>query len=168
MMAGVISANVLLVVLARDVLQSGPHGYGYLNAGWAVGAVAGGFLVAPLVRRFPAMTVLLVALVVTSVGHALFPYVGLLAVAVAMNALFGACRALGGVLTQTAIMATVPRRLMGRTQSAFGVISTLLQVMMSFSLGWLAQHANLPVAFVMLAMMYGGAAVAAWRAKALS
>jgi len=168
MMAGVISGNVLVVVLARDVLEAGPHGYGFLNAGWAVGAVVGGLVTAPLVKRFPALTVLLAALVITSIGHALFPYVGLLAVAVAMNALFGACRALGGVLTQTSIMATVPRRLMGRTQSAFGVLSTLMQVVMSFSLGWLAQHVNLPVAFGVLGLMYGGAAVAAWRARVLS
>ena len=108
------------------------------------------------------------ALATLAVGHTLFPYVTLLAVAVAMNALFGGCRALAGVLTQTSIMSTVPRRLMGRTQSAFGVISTLMQVMMSFSLGWLAQHVNLPVAFSVLGMMYAGAALAAWRARALA
>jgi len=119
------------------------------------------------VRRFPPLTVLLGALVLTSVGHALFPYVGLLALAVVMNSLFGACRALAGVLTQTSLMSTVPRRLMGRTQSAFDVISTLLQVAMSFSLGWLAQHLNLPVAFGVLGLVYAGAAGAAWRARAL-
>ncbi len=167
MMAGVISGNVLVVVLARDILDAGPHGYGYLNAGWAIGAVAGGFLTGPLVKRFPAMAVLLVALVTLSVGHTLFPYVTLLAAAVAMNALFGACRALGGVLTQTSIMSAVPRRLMGRTQSAFGVLSTLMQVAMSFSLGWLAQHVSLPVAFGMLGLMYAGAAYAAGRAGTL-
>jgi MFS family permease len=167
MMAGVISGNVLVVVLARDVLHSGPRGYGFIEAGWAIGAVIGGVITGELTRRFPAMGVLLVALATLAVGHALFPYVGLLLTAVAMNALFGACRAFSGVLTQTTIMSIVPRRLMGRTQSAFGVISTLLQIAMSFSLGWLAQHVNLPVAFGLLGLMYGGAALAAWRARAL-
>jgi MFS family permease len=168
MMAGVISANVLVVVLARDILEAGPRGYGYIEAGWAIGAVAGGLLTGWLVKRFPAMSVLLVALVTLSIGHALFPYVAMLAVAVAMNGLFGACRALAGVLTQTSIMSAVPKRLMGRTQSAFGVLSTLLQVAMSFSLGWLAQQVNLPVAFAVLGLMYAGAAFAAWRARSLS
>ncbi len=167
MMAGVISANVLVVVLARDVLQSGPHGYGFIEAGWATGAVLGGLLTGALVKRFPATRVLLTALVTLAVGHALFPYVGMLLAAVVMNAVFGACRALAGVLTQTSIMSTVPRRLMGRTQSAFGVISTLLQIAMSFSLGWLAQHVNLPVAFGVLGLMYAGAAAAAWHARSL-
>ncbi|MGH9817801.1 MAG: hypothetical protein ACRD6I_17145, partial [Candidatus Acidiferrales bacterium] len=124
-------------------------------------------LTGPLVKRFPAMGVLLLALATLAVGHTLFPYVTVLLAAVAINALFGACRALGGVLTQTSIMATVPRRLMGRTQSAFGVMSTLMQVAMSFSLGWLAQHVSLLVAFGLLGLMYGGAAVAAWRARTL-
>ncbi len=167
MMAGVISANVLVVVLARDVLQAGAYGYGYIEAGWAIGAVTGGLLTGPLLKRFPAMGVLLLGLATLAVGHTLFPYVKVLLAAVAMNALFGACRALGGVVTQTSIMATVPRRLMGRTQSAFGVMTTLMQVAMSFSLGWLAQHASLPAAFGLLGMMYGGAALAAWRARQL-
>jgi hypothetical protein len=114
------------------------------------------------------MTVLILALAVLSVGHVMFPYTHLLAVAVIMNGLFGGCRALGGVLTQSSIMGIVPRRLMGRTQSAFSVISTLLQVGMSFSLGWLAQHINLKVAFLMLGILYGTAVVAATRARALS
>ncbi len=167
MMAGVISANVLVVALARDLLQSGPRGYGYIEAGWAIGAVTGGLLSGPLARRRP-LTVLITAMVILAVGHALFPYVRLLLAAVAMNALFGGCRALGGVLTQSSIMTTVPRRLMGRTQSAFSVLSTLLQVAMSFSLGWLAQHLNLPVAFLVLGLLYGGAVFAAVRARALT
>jgi len=167
MMAGVLSGNVLVVALARDLLHAGARGFGFLEAGWAVGAIAGGLVAGALARHRP-LTVLIAALATLSVGHALFPYAHLLAVAVAMNAVFGGCRALGGVLTQSSIMATVPRRLMGRTQSAFSVISTLLQIGMSFSLGWLAQHINLPVAFVVLGVLYGGAVAAAMRARALT
>jgi len=166
MMAGVISANVLVVALVRNVLQSGPKGYGYMEAGWALGAVTGGFVTSTLTRWFPPAMLLILALVTLAVGHALFPYVHLLALAVGMNALFGGCRALGGVLTQSAIMSTVPRQLMGRTQSAFAVISTLLQLMMSFTLGWLAQHVDLAVAFLLLGLLYGGAVAAALAARA--
>lgn len=168
MMAGVISSNVLLVTLAQFVLKSGARGFGFLEFGWAFGAVSGGLLVGGLVRRYSATAVLITALAILSVGHAVFPYAGYLALAVAMNALFGACRALGGVLTQTSIMSTVPRRMMGRTQSAFAVISTVLQVTMSFSLGFLAQHAGLPLAFLTLGLLYGGAVAAAIRARGLS
>ena len=167
MMAGVLSANVLVVALARDIVHAGARGYGYIESGWAVGAVAGGLAAGAVTRRRP-RAVLVAALAMLAIGHALLPYVAFLAAAVTMQALFGACRALGGVLTQSSIMSLVPRRLMGRTQSTFSVISTLLQVSMSFTLGWLGQHAGLPVAFAVLGLLYSGAVVAALRASALT
>ena len=85
-----------------------------------------------------------------------------------MNALFGVCRALGGVLTQSSIMNTVPRHLMGRTQSAFSVIATVLQVIMSFTLGKFAEDVSLSAAFLLLGAIYGGAVLAAVWARALS
>ena len=167
MMAGVISANILVVALAKDLLFAGPRGYGYIEAGWAAGAIIGGLAAGTLARKQP-YTVLILALATLAVGHTLFPFARVLAVAVAMNALFGVCRALGGVLTQSSIMSTVPRHLMGRTQSAFSVIATILQVTMSFTLGWLAQNVTLSAAFLILGAIYGGAVLAAMRARALS
>jgi hypothetical protein len=108
------------------------------------------------------------SLVILALGNALFPYARFLAIAAIMHGIFGACRALGGVLTQSAIMTAVPRRLMGRTQSTFAVISTLMQIAMSFSLGWLAQYTSLPLAFLVLGILYSGAVVAAFHARALA
>ena len=167
MMAGVISANILVVALAKDLLFAGARGYGYIEAGWAVGAVAGGLAASTLAQKRP-HNVLVLALATLAVGHMLFPFARLLVTAVAMNALFGVCRALGGVLTQSSIMTAVPARLMGRTQSAFSVIATVLQLIMSFTLGWFAQHVTLSVAFLLLGTVYGGAVLAALRARALS
>jgi MFS transporter, DHA3 family, macrolide efflux protein len=167
MMAGVISANVLVVALARDLLFAGPRGYGWIEAGWAGGAILGGLAAGAAARRRP-HAVLIVALATLAIGHTLFPFARVLSVAVAMNALFGVCRALGGVLTQTSIMAAVPRHLMGRTQSAFSVLGTVLQVGMSFTLGWFAEHVTLSIAFVMLGAIYGGGVIAALWVRTLS
>jgi hypothetical protein len=168
MMAGVISANVIVVALARDILQSGPRGYGYIEAGWAAGAVLGGLASQALVRKFSPASVAILALVMLAFGHALFPFVTVLAAAVVISAVFGACRALGGIVTQSSIMAVVPQRLMGRTQSAFSTISTLMQVVMSFVLGWLAHVASLKVAFLVLGLIYGAAVLAAVQARSLA
>lgn len=167
MMAGVISANILVVALAKNLLSAGATGYGYIEAGWAAGAIVGGLVAGAIAYRRPYGTLIL-ALATLAVGHTLFPYARVLFAAVAMNAIFGACRALGGVLTQSSIMSAVPARLMGRTQSAFSVIATLLQILMSFVLGWCAQNATLSLAFLMLGTIYGGAVVAALRVRALS
>ena len=168
MMAGVLSGNVLLVTMAQFLLKSGARGFGFMEAGWAFGAVLGGLLAGTLVRRFPPLAVLIAALTVLAVGHTLFPYARLLGVVVAMQALFGACRALGGVLTQTSIMTIVPRRLMGRTQSTFSVVATLLQVLMSFSLGFLAERISVTLAFLTLGLLYGAAVLAAIYARGLA
>src|ERR1700730_18049456 len=167
MMAGVISANVLVVALANNVLHVGARGYGFIESGWALGAVIGGFAAAPLSRRHP-VQLLVTALFVLAVGHALFPYAGMLAVAILMNAVFGGCRAIGAVLTQSSILASVPKRLMARTESAFGFMATVLQVLMSFALGWLAEHSSLQLAFLLLGAIYGAALLAALRIRTLS
>jgi uncharacterized membrane protein AbrB (regulator of aidB expression) len=65
-------------------------------------------------------------------------------------------------------MTAVPRRLMGRTQSTFAVLSTLMQIMMSFSLGWLAEYSGLPIAFALLGIIYAGAVAAAFRARSMA
>ena len=39
---------------------------------------------------------------------------------------------------------------------------------MSFTLGWLAQHVNLPIAFLALGLLYAIAVVAAFRARLLA
>jgi DHA3 family macrolide efflux protein-like MFS transporter len=167
MMAGVISANVLVVALANNLLHVGARGYGFIESGWALGAVLGGFGAAPLSHRRP-LHVLVGALFVLAIGHALFPYAGSLAIAIVMNAVFGACRAIGAVLTQSSILASVPNRLMGRTQSAFAFLATVLQVLMSFALGWLAEHASLQLAFLLLGALYGGAVLSALRVRTLT
>jgi DHA3 family macrolide efflux protein-like MFS transporter len=167
MMAGVISANVLVVALANYLLHVGARGYGFIESGWALGAVIGGFAAAPLSHRRP-FPVLVAALFVLAVGHALFPYASLLPVAILMNAVFGGCRAIGAVLTQSSILASVPNRLMGRTQSAFAFMATVLQIVMSFALGWLAEHAGLQIAFLLLGAVYGAALFAALRLRTLS
>jgi DHA3 family macrolide efflux protein-like MFS transporter len=167
MMAGVISANVLVVALANNLLHVGARGYGFIESGWALGAVIGGVAAAPLSRRRP-FQVLVSALFLLAVGHALFPYAGLLAVAILMNVVFGGCRAIGAVLTQSSILASVPNRLMGRTQSAFAFMATVLQVVMSFALGWLAEHASLQLAFLLLGAIYGAAFLAALRLRTLN
>ena len=168
MMGGVISSNVLLVTLTQQVLHSDARGFGYMEAGWAFGAVSGGLTAGVFTGWISAPLLLIVALAVLAAGHPLFPYVGSLAVAVALNAVFGMCRAFGGVLSQTGIMEIVPRRLMGRTQSTFSMLATVLQVLMSLTLGYLAQNLSLPLAFFVLGLLYGCAVLAAIRARELA
>ena len=167
MMGGVISSNVLVVTLTQNVLHSDARGFGFMEVGWAFGAVTGGLFAGVFAGWFSAPLLLIGALAVLAAGHPLFPYAGSLLLAVAMNAVFGLCRAFGGVLAQTGIMELVPRRLMGRTQSTFSMLATVLQVLMSLTLGYFAEKLSLPLAFFVLGLLYGCAVLAAIRAREL-
>ncbi len=166
MMAGVVSANVVLVALANDILHAGARGLGFLEAGWAAGAITGGLIASQLSQRWR-LILYVAAIAGLATGHMIVPFVSFLAGAVAMQALFGMCRALAGVVAQSSLMSIVPRHFMGRTQSAMAVLTTILQLLMSFSLGWIAQRISIIAGFSLLALMYGGATFFAARARQL-
>jgi DHA3 family macrolide efflux protein-like MFS transporter len=166
MMASVVSANVVLVELASDLLHAGARGLGYLEAGWAVGAILGGLIVSQL-RQALRLFLYVAAMVGLAAGHMAVPFVAFLVGAVALQVVFGFCRALGGVVAQSSLMAIVPRHFMGRTQSAIAILTTVLQLFMSISLGVLAERAGMVVAYALLALMYVVAIVSASRARQL-
>jgi MFS transporter, DHA3 family, macrolide efflux protein len=166
MMAGVVSANVVLVALANDILHAGARGLGFLEAGWASGAITGGLIASQLPQKMR-LILYVSAIVGLATGHIVVPFVSFLVGAVAMQVLFGFCRALAGVVAQSSLMSIVPRHFMGRTQSAMAILTTALQLLMSFSLGWIAQRISIIAGFSLLALMYGGASFFAARARQL-
>src|SRR5579859_3235071 len=122
MMAGVVSGNVVLVALVNDILHAGARGLGFLEAGWAVGAITGGLIASQLSQRLR-LVLYVAAILGLATGHMIVPFVSFLAGAVIMQAIFGMCRALAGVVAQSSIMSIVPRHFMGRTQSAMAVLT---------------------------------------------
>jgi hypothetical protein len=64
-------------------------------------------------------------------------------------------------------MSIVPRHFMGRTQSAMAILTTVVQLVMSFALGWVAQGVGLIAGYALLALLYTGSTVSAIRARQL-
>lgn len=166
MMAGVVSANVVLVALAHDILHSGPRGLGYLEMGWALGAITGGLIASQLSSSLR-MPLYVAACAVLALGHIATPFVAFLTGAVTLQVIFGLCRAVGGVTAQSGLMSIVPRHFMGRTQSAMAILTTIVQLFMSFALGIIAQGAGLVAGYALLALLYAGATLSASRARQL-
>src|SRR5258708_31867104 len=108
MMAGVVSANVVLVALANDILHAGARGLGFLEAGWAAGAAAGGLIASQLSQKLR-LTLYVAALVGLATRHMVVPLASFLIGAVALPPLFGLCRALAGVAAPPSLMSIVPR-----------------------------------------------------------
>ena len=95
------------------------------------------------------------------------PFITWLAAAIFFQSLFGFFRALSGVVAQASLMHIVPRHFMGRTQSAMAILTTVLQLLMSFALGWISQRVNIYAAFAFLAVIYGVGTASAFHARRL-
>src|SRR5260370_16047701 len=133
-MAGVVSANVVLVALANDILHAGARGLGFLEAGWATGAILGGFITSQLPGRLR-MGLYVAAVAVLSVGHMATPFVAFLAGAVLLQFIFGFCRPLGGFVGPSSLLMIAPRHFFGHTQSATAILGTSIQLITSFAHG---------------------------------
>jgi DHA3 family macrolide efflux protein-like MFS transporter len=166
LMASIVSSNIVVVALANDILHSGARGFGFIEAGWAIGAITGGFITSQLPQRIR-LPLYVAAMAGLALGHMAVPFVAFLFGAALLQGCFGFFRALGGIVAQSSLMAIVPRHFMGRTQSAFAIFATILQLAMSFSLGWIAQRFSIATGFFLLAMMYTGATLTAMRARRL-
>ena len=166
LMAGVVSANILVVALAAQVLHRGARGLGFLEAGWGLGAIVGGLLASQLDQRLR-LTLYVLAIAGLALGHLTMPYITWLVAAVFFQSLFGFFRALSGVVAQGSLMHIVPRHFMGRTQSSMAVLATVLQLLMSLALGWISKQINIYAAFAFLAFIYAFGTASAFRARRL-
>jgi len=166
LMASIVSSNVVLVALANDILHSGARGFGFIEAGWAIGAIIGGLLTSQLPQRLR-LPLYVAAMGGMAFGHVAIPFVTFLFGAVLLQTCFGFFRALSGVVAQSSLMSIVPKHFMGRTQSAFAIFATILQLAMSLSLGWIAERFTIAIGFFLLAAMYAGATLTASLARKL-
>src|SRR5271165_165404 len=166
LMASIVSSNIVVVALANDILHSGARGFGFIEAGWAIGAITGGLIASQLSERLRLLFYVL-AIAGMALGHVAVPFVVVLLGATILQGCFGFFRALAGIVAQSSLMAIVPKQFMGRTQSAFAIFATILQLAMSFSLGWIAERFSIAIGFFLLAAMYTGATITAMRARRL-
>jgi MFS family permease len=160
-LGAMITGVVVTPSLSERVFHAGAVGYGWLNAGWGTGAFLSA-LYAPAViaslggRRSVAfsMAVLAACVVCAPVSH-------WLVAAIALYAVMGSARGVGGIAMNTSLMEMVPQHLMGRVQNAFYFFGTFLQLVLALSVGAVAHKVSLVAAFAILACVYGLSFVAA-------
>jgi MFS family permease len=135
----VVNHNVLVPLLARDVLHEGAQGFGFLMAALGLGAVAGAIALAVLGSRRPRLVIL--------IGAAILSAVTVLVVSV-LRQFWPAAIALGLVgFFQIVFMAscnstlqmTVPDRLRGRLMSLYAFVFAGMSPIGSFLAGSMAQ-----------------------------
>jgi MFS family permease len=145
---------VVTAPLSDRIFHAGATGYGWLNAGWGVGAFLSALYTPALIARAGSRVSIALAMLLMSLTMALAPYSPWLALAVLLYWLMGSGRGISGVSMNTSLMEQVPPHFMGRVQNTFNFFGTLLQVGLGLTVGWIASRVSLAAGFGAIAAVY--------------
>src|SRR5664279_1637734 len=160
--AAMMTQGVLSAPLSERILHSGAVGYGWLNAGWAVGAFVSVFYASTFIRRHGANRSVTVTMSIIALSLFLLPASHWLALAVPIYFMMGSSRGVGGIALSSEMMQMVPRHFMGRVQNTFSFVASALQIGTSLLAGEAAHRHGLTYGFWIVGAMYLGAGLAAW------
>lgn len=152
MMTGV----VVTAPLSDRVFHRGAVGYGWLNAGWGVGAFLSILYAPQMIARLGARRTVAISMGALAICMTTAPLSGVFAIAVIVYGIMGSGRGLTGIAMNTSIMEQVPKHFMGRVQNAFYFAGTGLQILLALLVGAVAQ-ANLVAGFSVIGLVYAAA-----------
>jgi MFS family permease len=155
------SQSVLTAPLSDRVFHSGAVGYGWLNAGWGVGAFLSVTYSAWFIRQMSSRYAITIAMALMAVALFSAPLAGAVGMGVAIYGLAGSARGVGGVAISSGIMEIVPKHFMGRVQNTFFFAGMLLQMALGYTVGVVAHNVSLFAAFAIIAAVYTVASLAA-------
>ena len=170
-MAGMLTQGVITAPFSDRILKSGAVGYGWLNAGWAIGAFMSAIYTPALIRGAGHRRAIGISMALLALSLISLPFLGAriqgvleisaplkvsmaLAVCVAVYCLMGCCRALGGVAITSTMMELVPKHFMGRVQNTFYFLGTLMQLAFSFIVGTVSHTRGLAQGFAIVGGIY--------------
>lgn len=180
---GMLTQGVITAPFSDRILKAGAVGYGWLNAGWAVGAFLSAIFTPKLIRGTGHQRAVGISMALLGAGLISLPFLGThlhgllsvsaslivplaLAAAVMVYCLMGCCRALGGVAITSTVMELVPKHFMGRVQNTFYFLGTCLQLIFSFTVGSVAHTRSLAAGFAIVGSIYLLASLAgSWPVK---
>jgi MFS family permease len=166
-LGAMLAQGVVTAPLSDRILKTGAVGYGWLNAGWAIGAFASAFYVPAAIRALGKRPSVGVSFSLLALSLVLLPFSRWLAIAVMLYAVMGSGRGVGGVAINSSIMELVPPHFMGRVQNTFMFFGTALQLGLGFMVGLVSHRVGLLWGFVMIAGVYLlSAATVLWPVRA--
>jgi len=146
--------GILSAPFSDRILHAGAVGYGWLNAGWAIGAVLSTIYTAWMIRRFRARGAIAITMATLSASWFVLPFSRFLALAVLIYGIGGSARGVCGVALSSDLMEIVPKHLMGRVQNIIFLAGNFLQVSLGMVVGMIAHRVGLAVAFSIIGSLY--------------
>jgi MFS family permease len=160
----VFNYNVVVPLLARDVLREEAHGLGFLMAALGAGALIGAVGLAMLSRARPRSGTIVTAAVVLSLATLAMGFVRHFWVAAAILFVMGTSGILFMTSCNTTLQLGVPDALRGRMMALYTLVFVGVTPIGSFVIGTIAEHAGVPLAFRVggLASLVSVVAVTIW------
>jgi hypothetical protein len=165
-LGAMLTGVVVTAPLSDNVFHSGAVGYGWLNAGWGVGAFVSAIYAPALIAKVGGKRAIAISMGALALCMTVAPLAPALALAVAAYGIMGSGRGVAGIAINTTIMQQVPQHYMGRVQNTFYFLGTMLQIVLGFLVGAVAQY-NLVAGFAIIGLVYVIAFVSAsWPVRA--
>jgi MFS family permease len=139
---------MLMPVFARDVLQVGAAGLGWLLAASGAGSLAGALVLAGLPRRFPRGPLLLVSSIGFTLFLAGFALSRSFALSLALLAAMGFTMILNNATTNALLQSLVPDALRGRVMSVYVFMFLGMAPLGALQAGTLARWIGSPLALL--------------------
>jgi MFS family permease len=152
--------SVVLAPISDRILHAGAVGYGWMNAGWGIGAFTGSVLAADAIRRFGWKASIPASMALLSVCLFALPFSTMVLFAVALFLMAGIARGIGGIALSSTMMEIIPKHYMGRVQNLFNLLAIGMQIAVAPLVGGTAQKRGLVVATAVIGTMYLLATVA--------
>jgi len=149
-----LTGGIVSAPLSDRILHAGAVGYGWLNAGWAIGASLSAFYAPQLIGRLNSRRALVISFAVLTAAFFLCPFSPWLVLAVSFYAAGGSARGVSGIALSTNLMESVPKHFMGRVQNCIYFAGTGLQLAFGLTVGLVAHRIGLSYAFAIIAGMY--------------
>lgn len=138
--------TTLMPIYAKDILRVGAKGYGFLLAASGLGAVLGGFLIAPLSRLAKKQTLIKAGIIILSIFLLVFAFSRSFVLSMAALAIVGG--SLLAVLStiNTALQTSIPNEIRGRIMSLYVLMFLGIMPFGSLIFGSLAELISSPLA----------------------
>jgi MFS family permease len=136
----VLNFNVIVPLVARNVLNLDAHGFGLLMSALGAGAVAGAFSVALLRRGEPPLGFLVGSGATLCAGLVALSTVSHFGLAAAVLALLGCCQILFTTGCNTTLQLMAPNELRGRVMGLYTVTFAGMTPFGSLLVGYVAEH----------------------------
>lgn len=141
--------NVLVPLLARDVLHEGAHGFGLLMAALGTGALVGALALASLVTGRPALSLILGAAGAATGLTLLLGGIRHFGTALILLTLVGLAQIVFMACCNTTLQLVVPDRMRGRIMSLYGFVLAGVTPIGSLLVGTIAEWFGVSIAYAL-------------------